>query len=72
MPKVPYPYEVNGKLVTRNGSLIFFLIKPFLIAKFDYICRYLKQIRYSSFYEFANFSFQTIQGRTPFKFRDQP
>ena len=22
MPKVPYPYEVNGKLVTRNGSLI--------------------------------------------------
>ena len=22
MPKVPYPYEVNGKLVTGNGSLI--------------------------------------------------
>ena len=22
MPKVPYRYEVNGKLVTRNGSLI--------------------------------------------------
>ena len=22
MPKVPYPYEVNGKLVTENGSLI--------------------------------------------------
>ena len=21
MPKVPYPYEVNGKLVTGNGSL---------------------------------------------------
>ena len=44
MPKVPYPYEVNGNLVTGNGSLIkplqflntdFFLIKPFLIAKFD-------------------------------------
>ena len=76
MPKVPYPYEVNGKLVTGNGSLIqsnlairnflvtlklflnaksiwskwqirhrkwflntnLFLIKPFLIAKFDCIC----------------------------------
>ena len=22
MPKVPYPYEVNGKLVTGNGSFI--------------------------------------------------
>ena len=22
MPKVPYSYEVNGKLVTGNGSLI--------------------------------------------------
>ena len=22
MPKVPYPYEVNDKLVTGNGSLI--------------------------------------------------
>ena len=22
MQKVPYPYEVNGKLVTGNGSLI--------------------------------------------------
>ena len=22
MPKVPYPYELNGKLVTGNGSLI--------------------------------------------------
>ena len=22
MPKAPYPYEVNGKLVTVNGSLI--------------------------------------------------
>ena len=22
MPKVPHPYEVNGKLVTGNGSLI--------------------------------------------------
>ena len=22
MPKVPYPYEVNGKLVTGNGYLI--------------------------------------------------
>ena len=22
MPKVPYPYEVNGKVVTGNGSLI--------------------------------------------------
>ena len=22
MPNVPYPYEVNGKLVTGNGSLI--------------------------------------------------
>ena len=22
MPEVPYPYEVNGKLVTENGSLI--------------------------------------------------
>ena len=22
MPKVPYPYEVNGKLATVNGSLI--------------------------------------------------
>jgi hypothetical protein len=25
MPKVPYPYEVNGKLVTGNGSLIQFV-----------------------------------------------
>ena len=22
MTKVPYPYEINGKLVTENGSLI--------------------------------------------------
>ena len=22
MPKVPYPYEVDGKLVTGNGSLL--------------------------------------------------
>ena len=22
MPKIPYPYDVNGKLVTGNGSLI--------------------------------------------------
>ena len=22
MPKVPYPYDVNGKLVTGNGCLI--------------------------------------------------
>ena len=22
MPKLPYPYEVNGKLVMGNGSLI--------------------------------------------------
>ena len=34
MPKVPYPYEVNGKLFTGNGSLIP-IINPFLIAKFD-------------------------------------
>ena len=36
MPNVPYPYEVNGKLVKKwflNTNL--FLIKPFLIAKFD-------------------------------------
>ena len=25
MPKVPYPYKVNGKLVTGNGSLIKFI-----------------------------------------------
>jgi hypothetical protein len=37
MPKVPYPYEVNGKLVTGNGSLIPIcsLSKQFLNAKFD-------------------------------------
>jgi hypothetical protein len=38
MPNVPYPYEVNGKLVTENGFLIctnLFLIKLLLIAKFD-------------------------------------
>ena len=29
MPKVPYPYEVNAKLVTGNGL---FLIEPFPIA----------------------------------------
>ena len=23
MPKVPYPYEVNGKLVMDNGSLLY-------------------------------------------------
>ena len=22
MPNVPYPYEVNGKLVTGNGALV--------------------------------------------------
>ena len=44
MPNVPYPYEVNGKLVTGNGSLIpiSFLSKrsllpcltvPFLVSK---------------------------------------
>ena len=45
MPKVPYPYEVNGKLVTGNGSLNLntnlFLIKRFLIAKFDCIANNL-------------------------------
>ena len=37
MPKFPYPYEVNGKLVTGNGSLNtnLFLIELFLIANFD-------------------------------------
>ena len=36
MPKVPYPYEVNGKLVTGNGfNTNLFLIKLFLIARFD-------------------------------------
>ena len=32
MPNVPYPYEVNGKLVTGNGSLISicFLLNCFL------------------------------------------
>jgi hypothetical protein len=38
MSNVPYPYEVNGKLVAGNGSLICankFLIKPFLIDEFD-------------------------------------
>ena len=34
MPKVPYPYEINGKLVTGNGSNLL-LIKSFLIAKYD-------------------------------------
>jgi hypothetical protein len=28
MPNVPYPYEVNGKLVTGNGSLIQPRIQP--------------------------------------------
>ena len=35
MPKVPYPYEVNGKLVKRLLNTNLFLIKSFLIAKFD-------------------------------------
>ena len=35
MLKVPYPYEVDGKLVTGNGTNLF-LIKPSLIAKYDY------------------------------------
>ena len=37
MPNVPYPYKVNGKLVTGNWFLNtnLFLIKPFLIVKFD-------------------------------------
>ena len=41
MQNVPFAYEVNWHLVTGNGSLIFanlFLIKQFLIAKFD--CTY--------------------------------
>ena len=48
MPKVPYPYEVNGKLVTGNGSLIhtnLFIIKPFLIAKFD--CAMVVTVRFN-------------------------
>ena len=69
MPNVPYPYEVNGKLVTGNGSLIpgnKFLIKPFLIAKFD-CTTYLAEIPLSS--RIANlFSAKTIDyialGRT--------
>ena len=45
MPKVPYPYEVNGKLITGNGSLIPIcsLSKPFLIAKFDCTYKQTKQ-----------------------------
>ena len=47
MPKVTYPYEVNGKLVTGNGFLNtnMFLIKPFLIAKSD--CTF-KALAYAS------------------------
>ena len=65
MPKVPYTYEINGKLVTGNGSLIP-IIKPFLIAKFD-CTTYLAEIPLSS--RIANlFSAKTIDyialGRT--------
>ena len=40
MPKVPYPYEVDGKLLTGNGSLIpifSLIIKQFLNDMFDCI-----------------------------------
>ena len=36
MQKVPYPYEVNGKLVTGNGSLIKFVFFE-KATKFDEI-----------------------------------
>ena len=41
MPNVPYSYVVTWQLVTGNGSLNInlFLIKPFLITKFD--CTYI-------------------------------
>ena len=36
MPKVPYPYEVNGKFATGNGSLIpiFSLLPSLTVVEF--------------------------------------
>ena len=58
MPKVPYPYEVNGKLIAGNGSLIPICslnIKPFLIVKFD--CRWI-------FYVWNDFTFKKLHNPT--------
>ena len=48
MPKVPYPYEVNGKLVTGNGSLIpiFSLSNSSLMSSLTVLCtKFNVQIR---------------------------
>ena len=43
-PKIPYPYEVNGKLVTGNDS---FYTNLFLIAKFDCSTQWSQPSRFS-------------------------
>ena len=55
MPDVPYPYEVNWQIGHKKRFLNtnLFLIKPFLITKFDctskYVCLLLLQLFYSFF-----------------------
>ena len=59
MPKVPYPYEVNGKLYRKwflDTNL--FLIKPFLITKFDCTCKFM-------LYELLNFIERMKRQRGP-------
>jgi hypothetical protein len=55
MPKVPYPYEVNGKLEIGHRKWFLntnlFLIKPFLIAKFDCTCKKILVLQTKSLYK---------------------
>ena len=65
MPKVPYPYEVNGKLVTGNGFLILicslsnrFLLPSLTVYVFSYS---LKKEVFVYFFDFKRklFDFDT-------------
>ena len=59
MPKIPYPYEVNGKLVTGNGSLIPIssLSNRSLLPSSTEVCRelYMYQLFEIDFYTFVFF-----------------
>ena len=49
MTKVPYPYEINGKLVTGNGSLmpICSLSNRSLLPSLTVVVRSLRTIDYA-------------------------
>ena len=48
MPKVPYPYEVNGKLLTGNGSLIPICSLLLSLTEFDF----MSMLMFLTFYLF--------------------